>query len=854
VKRFFQTILDTTGEIENLEIILGIDDDDLSSQDISHDKLLVKKVILPRGSTMGALNRACFEASSGRYVMLVNDDINLRTKNWDKIIAFILSDYPDDIALVHVNDMLYQERLCTFPMLSRKACLEIGICPAEYQRYRIDDHIYDIYNILAYLGHKRIFYLPDVIFQHLNYETDVSLQAGKTGPHTTQLDNGRIYNPDKEIIERDADIFDNLLEQRKKDAMKLASLIEGERFLGHELSAPSVRTCSGRIHPTYLCDKSHRYNSPKRKFLCNQVRYMKLLNSIKNSYSYRKSNFVKKVPLKSTPSRIREKATVVVVTSDIRKKYAKRCISLIKKYTENFELMIFDNNNSKNFNHPTEMNKALRIVNTDFLVLMDDDVYVEKNWLEKLVDCVDDETALVTPLYKNKNGAISYSGVYLMGDGYGTHAHLIDIPDKARECQCLCSACLLVNMKKCRDILFNIAYKKYFLDLDYSLQVWERGFKVICTPEVIVTHLAGATMLYGSLRANSLVDEDRETFIKEWIESGRLVKLEGIWSKYPFLKTLVSIPRKINQTLGNAEKLGFNEFKNQVEELLKITEGFNLFKSLMFTKLNSCIRLFQSKGDNLKVRFCKKVIRRFRGVKVAYSGFLQIPLGHYQGYKVVRYGKYIYAFPQGLELFIDLTKEELRKPPVVMVGKTLEELKNRIPPQPKNLKLILDCFLNHPKAYLKLSIIYLGTCLKEIYKRRGIFLEIFYLPRKIRDLYCLLHSCVCYYIYALTNCYCLMQNLSAEGINEIACFGVSGITRGIIVCAKEFGMKITEIYDYDDIKGLNFHGFRVKPIRLLSQYPDRILITSLINLRERSERLLSLAVPKEKIISIYGKL
>jgi len=99
-----------------------------------------------------------------------------------------------------------------------------------------------------------------------------------------------------------------------------------------------------------------------------------------------------------------------------------------------------------------------------------------------------------------------------------------------------------------------------------------------------------------------------------------------------------------------------------------------------------------------------------------------------------------------------------------------------------------------------------------------------------------------------------MQNLSAEGINEIACFGVSGITRGIIVCAKEFGMKITEIYDYDDIKGLNFHGFRVKLIGLLSQYPDRILITSLINLRERSERLLSLAVPKEKIISIYGKL
>jgi len=36
---------------------------------------------------MGALNRACFAASSGRHVVLMNDDVILRTKNWEIAVA-----------------------------------------------------------------------------------------------------------------------------------------------------------------------------------------------------------------------------------------------------------------------------------------------------------------------------------------------------------------------------------------------------------------------------------------------------------------------------------------------------------------------------------------------------------------------------------------------------------------------------------------------------------------------------------------------------------------------------------------------------------------------------------------------
>jgi hypothetical protein len=153
VERFFQSIIDTADSIERIEVILCLDEDDLESQNISGGPLSVREIVLPRGSTMGSLSRCCFGASSGRYVILINDDVIIRTKHWDGIVSKALSVYQDDIALIHINDLLFRQNLCTFPILSRKTCSEIGVCPAGYRKYRIDDHIYDTYQMLAYLGH-----------------------------------------------------------------------------------------------------------------------------------------------------------------------------------------------------------------------------------------------------------------------------------------------------------------------------------------------------------------------------------------------------------------------------------------------------------------------------------------------------------------------------------------------------------------------------------------------------------------------------------------------------------------------------------------------------------------------------
>ncbi|HZU38479.1 MAG TPA: glycosyltransferase family A protein [Gemmataceae bacterium] len=203
----------TAARPASLEVVLVIDADDRASQAISHHGLAVKQVIVRPGQTMGALNCAGYAAASGQYLMLLNDDVRARTIGWDQRILACFRRFPDGVLLVHPNDTVFQDALCTFPVVSRTFCkLAGGICPREYVRYRIDDHIEDVFNLLAVAGLCRTVYLPDVIFAHLN-----------TGD-PSKGHNG--YQPKPEILALDGPRFDVGFDERKKLALRLLEHIE----------------------------------------------------------------------------------------------------------------------------------------------------------------------------------------------------------------------------------------------------------------------------------------------------------------------------------------------------------------------------------------------------------------------------------------------------------------------------------------------------------------------------------------------------------------------------------------------------------------------------------------------------
>lgn len=640
VHRFFQSVLDTAADPDQIEIILATDDDDPESHEITHPSLCVKTVIIPRGSTMGNLNRACFDASSGRYVMLINDDVILRTKNWDLAVAGAFATYEDDIALIHVNDLLFREKLCTFPLLSRKACLEIGICQAEYQRYKIDDDIYAIYNLLAHLGHKRITYLPEVIFEHENFE-QITREHRKTEGSLYIADDDKVYVPNPEFHEHDARIFEARLEGRKNDALRLAALIDAHKDTGR------------------LREYQHK------------------LLDLQDPYDYRRPGFVKTIPA-ARPDSSTTRVTIAVVTSDLYKKHAQKCLAALKKHTKNFDLVILDNNNGGGFVHAREMNRVLRSVNTEFLVLMDDDVFVEAGWLDGLLANMEDETGMVAPMHKDGAGAVSFAGVYMMGDGWGSHAHLTDTPQSKRECQSLCSALLLLDLRKCGEISFDEQYKKYFFDLTHSFKVWEAGYKVICTPDVVVTHLGGATMSYRSRQSQLFFNRDLKTFVAEWIETGRLDQLESqIWSKSPHLKLLTDIPRRINSVLGNVSGWEDAAFQTELNELVRLSEPYDLFKGLIYRGVCKYLKLPASAEDQFKARVCEEIRELLKHVPWVQSGPIPVQMEFYKGYEIVKYGELAYAVPVTLEYMV-VIHEEMRSRPDILRAESLESLKELV--------------------------------------------------------------------------------------------------------------------------------------------------------------------------------
>lgn len=170
VRRLFASVVQTTENLRRVEIVLCIDEDDRESLEIDHPELSLIKTVGRPGRTMGEMTRACYESSRGRYVMLINDDVIFRTTHWDVRVLETATRFSDDISLIYGNDLDQGDAVPTFPILSRAVCDLLGeVCPRGYRHLHIESHWLDIFKQLARLGHKRICYLDEVIFEHMHY-------------------------------------------------------------------------------------------------------------------------------------------------------------------------------------------------------------------------------------------------------------------------------------------------------------------------------------------------------------------------------------------------------------------------------------------------------------------------------------------------------------------------------------------------------------------------------------------------------------------------------------------------------------------------------------------------------------
>ena len=257
VARLFASITKMTSRLDQIEVVLYIDQDDLTSHTLGSENFSVTKIIGPRLG-MGSCNSACLAKARGEVLVLVNDDIVIRAQNWDDHVRATHAEFKDQIYLAYPNDLFKKSKFCTFPIISRRTCeLLIDPYPEIYQRGFIDVHLFDIFKRLQHAGYDRIRYYSEIIFEHLHYRT------GKA-PYDTTYDHAR-----KKRFTDDP-VFIALIKKRSVTANRLINAIQGKPVISDTNTDNHTQKIS-HAQPTNILSAVRLFS---RKFLLdNELPY-----------------------------------------------------------------------------------------------------------------------------------------------------------------------------------------------------------------------------------------------------------------------------------------------------------------------------------------------------------------------------------------------------------------------------------------------------------------------------------------------------------------------------------------------------------------------------------------------------
>ena len=187
------SVINCASSPELIEFVLYLDDDEASDYEMFY-----KRAVIIKGERthMGKMFRACILKSSGKTIVICNDDVIVSTNKWDDIIYENLKSYDDNIFLMYPNDLNKGSALCTFPIFSKELFLKFpGTLPEDLTL--IDLHLRDLFFQLKGLGINRIKYLDNVVFEHLHYT------LGKSSLDQTYSSRHRFENDDLFILYAD---------------------------------------------------------------------------------------------------------------------------------------------------------------------------------------------------------------------------------------------------------------------------------------------------------------------------------------------------------------------------------------------------------------------------------------------------------------------------------------------------------------------------------------------------------------------------------------------------------------------------------------------------------------------------
>jgi len=245
------------------------------------------------------------------------------------------------------------------------------------------------------------------------------------------------------------------------------------------------------------------------------------------------------------------------------KRFLKECLdSVLKTDYPNFEVVVIDNastdgsvefieknypqvriiKNNRNYGFAVAYNLAIKTVKNEYLVLLNNDVIVEPDWLKKLISYISNgKVAAVNPkmLFADDRKRINAAGgncdIYGVGWNRGNGEIDNGQYDKVEEVFYVNGAALLTKKSVWKDVgAFDERFFLYGEDLDWCWRARLKGYKILYVPDSKIYHhwrASGGAIIYF-LERHSLA-----TLLKNY-ELKTLIKIMPRYLALKFLKTI----------------------------------------------------------------------------------------------------------------------------------------------------------------------------------------------------------------------------------------------------------------------------------------------------------------------------
>jgi len=144
-------------------------------------------------------------------------------------------------------------------------------------------------------------------------------------------------------------------------------------------------------------------------------------------------------------------------------------------------------------------NKGARVLNTDYVLFLNPDAYIQKGFAASILDTFakDLKTGIVGGLLVDATGVpeqSSYGNTITMFEMFVRQFHQNIIPNKPASVGWVSGGALVIQRKLFQDIGgFDESFFLYWEDVDICRRVHESGFAVYVDPNARATHLRGAS-------------------------------------------------------------------------------------------------------------------------------------------------------------------------------------------------------------------------------------------------------------------------------------------------------------------------------------------------------------------------